>query len=250
MINFQRFFDANRQITRNLLLYLPQGPSLAFVKFKEVVQQYLSQKKDQIILDVGGGRECSFSASKPADARLICLDISLEQLENNMDADVRLLADATEAIPLPDASVDLVVSRAVMEHLESPKAFLQHSFRVLKPGGYAIHVFPCKFAPFAMINGFLPPALSRKILFKFQPGMKGKGGFPAYYRKCYYTGIKKIFTEAGFIITDMQLFHSQSIYFDFFLPLFLLVALYEILTLPFKNLASFILVIAQKPLNG
>lgn len=248
MLNLQNFFNANREIARPLLAYLPQGPALAFIKFKEVVQNYINLQKNQVILDIGGGRQCSFSANKPVTTRLICLDISQEQLDQNQDADVRLLADATQEIPLPDNSVDLVVSRAVMEHLDSPQAFLHHSYRVMKPGGYAIHVFPCKFAPFAMINRLLPSALGRKVLFKFQPGMQGKGGFPAYYRKCYYTGIKKIFSEAGFIIKDMQLFHSQSVYFDFFLPMFLVVALYEIVTMPVKDLASFMLVVAQKPL--
>jgi SAM-dependent methyltransferase len=243
----QAFFKSQRAIASRLINYLPQGPIIFFRKYDEVVIDYLAKLKPAVILDVGGGNEFHFKTFKPTASRLYCLDISQEQLDNNQDADVRLLADATKEIPLPDDSVDLVLSRAVMEHLDSPQAFLQHSFRVLKPGGYAIHVFPCKFAPFAMINGLLPPALSRKILFKFQPDMQGKGGFPAYYRKCYYTGIEKIFSETGFVIKDIQLFHSQSVYFDFFLPLFLLVALYEIMTMPVKNLASFILVVAQKP---
>ena len=249
MSKLQKFFQNNRATAHKLLKYLPQGPTLAFVDYEKIVLRYLNNKKDQVILDVGGGSECSFSASKPVEAHLICLDISQEQLDQNLDADVCLLADATKEIPLPDNYVDLVISRAVMEHLESPQAFIQHSYRVMKPGGYAIHVFPCKFAPFAIINGLLPPSLSRKILFKFQPDMQGKGGFPAYYRECYYNGIKKIFLEAGFILKEIHFFHSQAVYFDFFLPLFLLVAFYEILTLNLKNLAAFILVVAQKPVD-
>lgn len=243
------FFQANRNLSRRLMNYLPQGPPRAFQIYNEIVLDYLRTIDHPVILDVGGGRECSFSSYKPQGSRLICLDISQEQLDHNTEAEVRLLADATKEIPLPDSSVDLMVSRAVMEHLDSPQAFLRHSYRVLKPGGYGIHVFPCKFAPFAIINGLLPSSFSRKMLFKFQPDMESKGGFPAYYRKCYYTGIIKLFTKTGLFIKDIRFTHSQSVYFDFFLPFFLLVCLYEILSMPFKNLASFIIIVVQKPSN-
>lgn len=247
MKTLQVFFQANRVVSNHLLHYLPQGPTIAFRQYEQVVVKYMHSLAQPVILDIGGGAECYFSSFKPKGSRIICLDISPEQLAQNREADELLLADATREIPLPDASVDLVLSRAVMEHLESPQAFLRHSWRVLKPGGYGIHVFPCKFAPFALINGLLPPGLSRKVLFYFQPDFREKGGFPAYYRKCYYTGIKRLLTETGFEIRELRHFHSQSVYFDFFLPLFLLSSLYEILTLPFKNLASFLLVVAQKP---
>jgi len=174
------------------------------------------------------------------------LDISPEQLGRNQDADELVLADATQGIPLPDACVDLVMSRAVMEHLSSPLAFLHHCHRVLKPGGYGIHVFPCKFAPFAMINGLLPTALARKVLFFFQKDFQDKGGFPAYYHQCYYTGMKRLLHESGFRILEMRHYHFQSVYFDFFLPFFLLSAIYEIVTLPIKNLAAFLLIVVQR----
>lgn len=246
MPGLQGIFQTNRAIARNFIKYLPQASIHPFKAYEKVVIQYMFSFKRPVILDIGGGAECFFSKYKPPGSRIICLDISPEQLALNRDADELLVADATQEIPLPDASVDLVVSRAVMEHLDSPQAFLQHSYRVLKPGGYGIHVFPCKFAPFAMINSLLPSALSRKILFYFQPDFREKGGFPAYYRHCYYSGIKRLLHESGFQIKEIRDYHSQSVYFDFFLPFFLLSALYEIFTLPIKNLASFLLVVARK----
>jgi SAM-dependent methyltransferase len=50
---------------------------------------------------------------------------------------------SVEAIPAPDASVDLCHSGGVLEH-EAPArlaAFLRESFRVLRPGGVVSHVF-------------------------------------------------------------------------------------------------------------
>jgi ubiquinone/menaquinone biosynthesis C-methylase UbiE len=231
------------------MAYLPLGGASAFQVYEDTVISYMTRIFAPVILDVGGGTECCFSAFKPPGGRILCLDVSQQQLANNRDADELVLADATKEIPLPDASVDLIVSRAVIEHMESPQDFFRHSYRVLKPGGCCIHVFPCKLALFAIINRLLPQTLSRKILFYFKPDSREKGGFPAYYHKCYYTKIRKILMETGFHVKEIRHYYNQSVYFEFFFPFFLLSALYEIITLPIKNLTPFLLVVVQKPEN-
>jgi SAM-dependent methyltransferase len=48
----------------------------------------------------------------------------------------RLIEGFGEAIPLPDASVDLVVSLQVLEHVNNPRQVLAEAWRVLRPGGH------------------------------------------------------------------------------------------------------------------
>jgi len=242
----QRFFQANRALSRRFMRFFPFSQVLPFHEYEEVVVSFMNRLPKPVILDVGAGTGSLFSPDKPPGGRVICLDISREQLAQNRDADELLLADAGQEIPLPDASVDLVVSRAVIEHIKSPQDFFRHSHRVLKPGGYAIHVLPCKLAWFAIINRLLPQSLGRKILFYLKPSSRGEGGFPAFYHKCYYSGIRKILGETGFILKEARFYHLQHLYFDFFFPLFLLSAFYETLTLPIKNLCSIMLFVAQK----
>ena len=46
------------------------------------------------------------------------------------------------AIPFASNSFDSVLCTAVLEHLEDPAVAIRESFRVLKPGGYAIYTMP------------------------------------------------------------------------------------------------------------
>ena len=48
----------------------------------------------------------------------------------------RLIQGAGESIPLPDVSVDLIVSLQVLEHVKEPSRVLAEAWRILKPGGY------------------------------------------------------------------------------------------------------------------
>jgi SAM-dependent methyltransferase len=51
-------------------------------------------------------------------------------------------------LPHDDGTFDLVYSTSVLEHTRNPEACFREIHRVLKPGGYAFHLFPAK--------GYLP----------------------------------------------------------------------------------------------
>lgn len=60
--------------------------------------------------------------------------------------------------------------------------------------------------------------------------------------------MKDVLQKNSFRIVGMELDFEQSNYFNFFVPIFLLTALYEalILWLGIKNMCAFVLVVAQK----
>jgi len=63
------------------------------------------------------------------------------------DPSIKLVPKAfNKIIPLPDSSVDIIISLAVLEHIDSPKHILLDIHRVLKSGGKAIITTPTPLA--------------------------------------------------------------------------------------------------------
>ncbi len=245
-----RFLAANRHLCTKLMPYLPQARTNIFNLYEEIVSRYLNSQPNRLVVDIGSGNVCPFAQNRDprGNSRIIAVDVSEEALRNNSDVDEKRVIDITSELPFEDEEVDMVVSRSVLEHLDNPGSFVIHSHRILKKNGHFIHLFPSKFAFFALINQMLPTSLSKKILYSLFPESRGISGFPAFYNKCYYSAIKSMLEKSGFEIIDIHFGYYQSGYFSFFFPLFLLSSLCEILLrfLRIKNLCAYLLVVAKK----
>lgn len=84
-----------------------------------------------LVLDAGCGRRSEAGALLARNsARVIGLDLVDRSDENIMYAKSNL-----EQLPLPHESMDQVIARSVMEHLEDPSSVWKEIARVLKPRG-------------------------------------------------------------------------------------------------------------------
>jgi SAM-dependent methyltransferase len=105
----------------------------------------LALEPGQTILDLGsgGGIDVLISAKRVGPTgKVYGLDMTDEMLalarENQRKAgatNVEFLRGAIEAIPLPDSSVDVIISNCVINLSSNKDAVLREAFRVLKPGG-------------------------------------------------------------------------------------------------------------------
>jgi SAM-dependent methyltransferase len=248
---WRTFLQANKRVCAQLERSLPQAEPDIHAVYESFVATYLSTlPAGAKVVDVGGGRKCDFAKyrSPRSGIKLIAVDISAEELEFNTDVDEMRVADVTRELPFDDEEVDLIVSRSVLEHLQNSESFIAHSARTLKRGGYAIHVFPSKYAPFAMINRLLPHPISKWLLHILIPGSEGRLGFRAYYDRTYKSGMKRVLEKHDFKIIDIKVNYYQAEYFNFFVPLFVLNVLYELIVygLRLENLGASVLVVARK----
>ena len=243
------FRDANIRLSHRLMpaiLWQTRG----FAMYDWIARALLADESARVILDVGGGRTWYFGRFQQRDGfKIIGIDASQEELNLNEVIDQAIVGDVCRDIPLPDGSVDLLLCRAVIEHLPDVESFLRNCARVLRPGGRAVFVFANKWAPPMILNRMLPHGLAARILHALVPNGKGYGGFEAHYDRCTYRQFEESAERVGLRNRYGFCSYYSSAYFEFFLPLHLLSVMTDLLrtVLGIRLFSSMNLFILERP---
>lgn len=244
------FLDANRRVSAAIERRLPHAEALWPV-YDRTVADIVERRDGQLVVDVGAGLECSFARLLANRDRttIVGVDVASEALERNRDLDRFVVADASSGLPFPQDSVDVIVSRTTLEHLPDVASFFANCRRVLKPGGSMAHVFSCRYAPFAVLNRALPERFSGALLARLKPECAGECGYHAFYDRCYHSAIRDSVVGSGFELVELRSSFYQSWYVDFFVPLYLASAAYELSARAagLDDLAAYLLVVARRP---
>jgi SAM-dependent methyltransferase len=202
------------------------------------------------VLDLGGGRRCVYAGSvePPGRVKLVAVDISAEELAMNDNVSEKRVADVALGLPMPDGSVDLILSRALLEHVHGVPAAIQHMARVLKPDGVALHLVPCRYSLFGLAARLLPFGPLVRLVHVVMPWTRGNVEFPVVYDHCYPQALEKEFRAAGFSRVESWITWAQPGYFEAVYPAFLLQALYEwaVRHLRLRRLAAYTVVRATR----
>lgn len=141
------------------------------------------------VCDIGGGANPIIA---PRDVPRLAveytlLDVSETELAKAPEEMGRYVADiAAPSFSSPHV-FDLVISRTVLEHVADPAQFHRNVFAMLRPGGYALHLYPTLYALPFVVNRLLPEFAVRQLLLRAQPFRTAEGHhgkFPALYRWC------------------------------------------------------------------
>jgi SAM-dependent methyltransferase len=221
----------------------------AYTKYDDAGRTLL-RREPKTVLDVGAGKQWHFTPSLKGPAmNLIGFDIDDAEMDENVLLDQRICGDACEGLGVPDQSVDLIMGRAVVEHLHDTASFLQSANRALRDDGRLIVTFANRYAPFAILNRLLPQRISQWLLSHLVPGSSGVLGFSAFYDRASFREFKQSLIDAGFEIEEEYASYFSTSYYCFFLPVYFLGLGLDYLryTLANPHLASYFMFVARKP---
>lgn len=164
------------------------------------------------VLDLGCGRGGALEQLGPAVAHPLGLDPDHRSLAEHRLPDLPRAVALADALPLPAASVDLVLASWVLEHLPDPARVFAEVRRVLRPGGAFIVLAPGARSPAALLNRALRPLQSWLV-----PRLYGRAeadAFPVVYRANTRRQVEALARGAGLALDTFHAIEDPT-YFAF-----------------------------------
>jgi SAM-dependent methyltransferase len=190
--------------------------------FEQKVDSFLQPQ--HTLLDAGCGRTAPVLAKYGGKvARAIGIDV----------------VDFTETIPglelhrcdlahtgLPDASVDVIMSRSVMEHVADPVAVYSEFARILRTNGRFVFLTANYWDYASLIAAIVPNRLHPWIVARTE-GREEEDVFPVEYKSNTRRSINRCARAAGLEVSEFSYLGQYPGYFMFNGALFLLATGYE-----------------------
>jgi SAM-dependent methyltransferase len=125
------------------LSIIPEGSNLGLSCGNPLALVHVQSGETVVDLGSGGGLDCFLASTKVGPSgKVYGIDMTPEMLEKTRAnaakrniTNVEFLQGDIEALPLPDAIADLVISNCVINLVPNKKKAFAEIFRVLKPGG-------------------------------------------------------------------------------------------------------------------
>jgi SAM-dependent methyltransferase len=196
-----------------------------------------------LVLDAGAGKRCIYAG------RGLCVigsDTSPSDLKSNPDIQFAMVSDLERGFPFRPNSLDAVTACYFVEHIHDSEKFIRNAASVLRPGGKLFLLFPCRYAPFAIINRMISNQLTVKLLQWFTED--SHGGFPATYNNCWPDRMREILERNGLEVIGTECCFYQSHYYASFLPVYFCSLAYDMLmkALNIERMAASAFMFAEK----
>lgn len=129
-------------------------------------------------------------------------------------------------IPLRTGSVDVVISRSVLEHIEDPITVYKEVHRILKPGGKFIFITPNVWS-YPIIAARIIPNRFHAAIVHWAEGRPEDDTFRTCYRSNSLRAIRKLAALSGFEIDSLRYLSMLPHYLLFHPLAFLIGVAYE-----------------------
>jgi SAM-dependent methyltransferase len=162
---------------------------------------------EMVALDVGCGRGAAidrlknnpgekFRILKGVCQKVIGIDVDPAGQQNTLIDEFRRIEG--DRWPVDSASIDLLVSDAVLEHVLDPDQFFAECQRVVRPGGLVCIRTPNRWGYAALAAAIIPNRWHAKVVSKVQPNRQAKDVFPTHYRANTVRALRRLLKSHQF----------------------------------------------------
>jgi SAM-dependent methyltransferase len=152
-------------------------------------------------------------------------------------------------LPIPDSSVDLVMSRSVFEHLTDPEAVYAELARVLRPGGRVVFLTANFWDYGTQVARLVPNRFHARIV-RAVEGRPEEDTFPTAYKTNTRGDVERLAAGAGLRVERIEYLSQYPNYLMFNGVLFALGMVFEKIVSHFhvlRGLRGWIQVTLEKP---
>jgi len=181
-------------------------------------------RPDQVLVDAGCGRSAPVLQRFRGKAREL-VGIDLVPFDSSVSG-LNLIHGDLVRTGLPDESVDVIMSRSVMEHITDPPATYSEMNRILRPGGHFIFLTANMWDYASLISKLIPNRFHSKIV-AITEGREEKDVFPVAYRTNTRRAIARFASQTDFEVLSLDYLGQYPNYFLFNGLLFLIATGYE-----------------------
>lgn len=179
---------------------------------------------ETVLLDAGCGRTVPVLRKFLGKARRL---IGVELVDfTDVPAGIETYNTDLAHLPLADASVDLVISRSVFEHLTDPESVYHELSRVLRPGGKIVFLTANLWDYGTMIARIVPNRFHGKIV-KAVEGRNEEDTFPTAFRTNSRSAVDGYAAKAGLRVSGFEYVSQYPNYLMFNGVLFFLGMCFE-----------------------
>lgn len=216
--------------------------------FEDLVKRHVTS--DRTLLDAGCGHGAPVLRKFVGVAKEL-IGVDLVNFDKPIPGVTLVNRDLADTC-LPAGSVDVIMSRSVMEHIVDPMSVYREMSRLLRPNGHFIFLTGNMWDYSAIIAKLVPNRHHPWIVARTQ-GRAERDTFPVQYRTNTRRSVMEYAARAGLDVASFDYLGQYPAYFLFNGPLFLLATGYEKMINRFSALhflKGWILVVMRKPAIG